>query len=150
MARSGNNPEDHIKNESNTWKIVIDDDSKLEVGAEETNLVQTVTSASVSVVVLSASVLAATLTTKQHFAVASAEDEDVGITLPDVAEATGKTYTVKKVDVSANSVFLSGAGSDLIEGAAVLEMIGSGNSVSVTSDSLQWHVTAFFSGNLLI
>lgn len=143
MTRPGDNPEDHIKLENNTWKIVIDDESQFEVGSSG------ILSSSLSLVVLSAST-GDTLSTKQHFVVADASAEDIGIVLPDAAAATGKTYTVKKVDVSANSVFLSGAGTDLIEGAATLEMIGVGNSVSVTSDSLQWHVTAFFSSSLLV
>jgi hypothetical protein len=147
MAR-GVGSEDHIKLESNTYKVVIDNSSKLNVSANEIVPTVPIHSATISTVVLSASVAQTTLEQSQHFVIADATSANFGVVLPDAATNVGCSYTVKKVDVSANSVVLSGSGTDEIEGAAILVLNSEGESATVMSDGVSWRIVGFYSASL--
>lgn len=147
MARVSGS-DDHFTFRDNQWQTVVNDIASLKVGANDINAVMPIVSASLSVVVLSASTAQTTLAAKQHFTVADATSANFGVVLPGVAVSVGQSYTVKKIDVSANSVFLSGASTDTIQGTATLELNSAEESVTVTSDGQLWHITGFYSGNL--
>jgi hypothetical protein len=69
----------------------------------------------------------------------------VVINLPAVsATQTGTGFTIKKVDVSANTVTLNAAGADTIDGLTGAATLGmSGMCVGVTNDNAQWLSTLF-------
>jgi hypothetical protein len=147
MAREAG-AEDHVKLENNEWRIVLDDAAKIIVRADGIQTVVPVVSSSMSVRVLSASVSQATLTAGQHFVVADATAANFGIVLPNASASVGQTYTVKKIDASANLVFMSGATPNTIDGAAFATLASQNGSLSVTSDGVHWRITSRFSGAL--
>lgn len=147
MARNPGD-EDQAGFSNNEYIIGLDDSAILVAKTDSLNAVQPVLSASVGVTVLSASTAQATLTAKQHFVLADATTANFGITLPSAATVAGRTYTVKKIDAGANTVFLSAASGETIETATEVGLDSFGESVSVMSDGVQFHITAFYSGNL--
>lgn len=108
-------------------------------------------SASVSVVVVSGSPGNLTVGENQHFVGADATSANCGVTLPSATTVKGRMYTIKKLDVSANLVHISGAGTDKIWSSgsnptAFINLRSQGQSYSVISDGAIWHVCGFYSG----
>ncbi len=130
--------EDHAVFDSNEYRIVIDDSIKLRVS----------TSGSTDVApVLSASTATTTLDRSQKIILVDASAAEMGLTLPSAADVGGQTYIVKKIDVSANAVLLSGAAATETIDGEVFQTVGEvSGSISVVSDGALWHVVAAFSG----
>lgn len=61
-------------------------------------------------------------------------------TLPDAATATGKKYTLKKVDSSNYPIVVTAAGSDTVEGASTYSIYGYNQSVTFFSNGSLWEV----------
>lgn len=66
------------------------------------------------------------------------------VTLPTVANARcmNKTFTIKKVDASANAVIVDGNGAETIDGALTQSLLIQWSSITVRGDSTSWSVTA--------
>ena len=126
----------------------INDIATLTVGASAV----TVHSASVSVRVVSGTAGNLTIGTNQHYVGADATAANCGVVLPAASGVTGRMYTIKKLDVSANLVHISGAGTDKIwstgsNPTAILNLKAQGQAYTLISDGYLWHVCGFFSGN---
>lgn len=61
-------------------------------------------------------------------------------TLPTAAGATGKVYTIKKTDSSANAVTVEGFGTETIDGALYKTLSTQYESIKVVSDGTNWQV----------
>jgi len=66
----------------------------------------------------------------------------VTITLPTASGITGRIYTIKKTDSSANTVTVDGDGAETIDGAATHILRRQYNRVTVQSDSSNWMIIA--------
>lgn len=65
----------------------------------------------------------------------------VTVDLPAISTlATGKTYTVKKIDSSANTVTIDGDGSETIDGALTVVIASQYDSVTVFHDDTEWWI----------
>ena len=62
--------------------------------------------------------------------------------LPTAAGITGRVYTVKKIDASANAVTLDGNASETIDGAATYALTAQWDSVTIISDGSNWEIIA--------
>ena len=62
------------------------------------------------------------------------------VTLPAVAVFSGRFFTLKKTDASANVVTIDGNGAETIDGAATLALNAQYKSRTLYSDGTAWHV----------
>ena len=62
------------------------------------------------------------------------------LTLPTAAERSGKSYTIKKTDSSANIVTIDGDGSETIDGELTQTLSAQDDSISVISDGTNWSI----------
>ncbi len=76
----------------------------------------------------------ATLSATESFVTADATSAGFTITLPAAAGITGRSYTIKKIDSSANTVTIEGNASETIDGAANQTLILEDETLTVTSD----------------
>ena len=106
----------------------------------------TITSGSISNVAIGAAI-----TTKSAAYTATATDETVlanvsagafAITLPTAVGATGKTYIVKKIDSSANSVTVNTTSSQTIDGATSRLLTNQYDAIQVQGDGSNWFIIA--------
>jgi len=140
--------DDSITLKDNVWYVRINDEAPLIVKTDGIVPNQPILSASLAVPVLSASTGQTTLSDTQHFVAADATSANFGIVLPAAGTVAGRTYTVKKIDVSANSVFLSGSGTETIDSVATKELASVNETFTVISDGAHYHVISHYSGNL--
>jgi hypothetical protein len=63
-------------------------------------------------------------------------------TLPTASGVTGKTYTIKKVDSSANAVTVEGLSTETIDGALFKTLSTVNESIRVVSDGTNWKVVS--------
>lgn len=63
------------------------------------------------------------------------------LTLPTAVGITGKTYTIKKTDSSANKVTIDGNGSEEIDGQTTIELLAENDFIRVVSDGTGWKIT---------
>ena len=66
---------------------------------------------------------------------------DVTMTLPTLADNNGRKMTFKKVDAGTGRVILDGEGSETIDGALILKLFATYDTVEITGDGLQWRIT---------
>lgn len=140
--------EDQAKFQDNEYLIAINDSACLTVKVDGVVPNQPVLSASVAIPILSGAATRTVMTTTQHLVLADATAANFGVVLPSASLVAGRSYTIKKIDVSANLVFISGSSAQTVETAAFLTLNSLGESATVISDGLKWHVTAFYSGAL--
>jgi hypothetical protein len=62
------------------------------------------------------------------------------VNLPAAAVSTGVAITVKKVDVSANTVTVDGNGTETIDGLTTKVLLTQYASTSVVCDGVGWHI----------
>jgi hypothetical protein len=79
-----------------------------------------------------------TLIMDDNFIEADATAGSFGVVLPTAIGNPGKTYHVKKTDVSANAVVVSGSGAELVDGVAIKVVPAQYSSVSVISNGIGW------------
>ena len=79
-----------------------------------------------------------TLTTADALALVDATAGAVTVTLPNVVTFIGRTFTVKKVDASANVVTVGSVAN--IDGAATYPLAAQYDTVTVCSDGATWWV----------
>ncbi|OGN96132.1 MAG: hypothetical protein A2Y89_07060 [Chloroflexi bacterium RBG_13_51_18] len=61
-------------------------------------------------------------------------------TLPAASASPYKTFTIKKVDASANEITIEGDGSDTIDGQANVVLSAQYEKVTVTCNSIAWYI----------
>ena len=95
--------------------------------------------------------IGAAITTKSAAYTATANDETIlanvsagafAITLPTAVGATGKTYIVKKIDSSANSVTVNTTSSQTIDGATSRLLTNQYDAIQVQGDGSNWFIIA--------
>ena len=104
-------------------------------------------SASVSVLIQSASLANRDIGLTEHFTLVDAGAGAVKVFLPPAATAIGRTYVVKKLDASANAVTVSSSAAAEVEGQVASVITGRSGSFSYMSDGTHWHIVAGFSGS---
>ncbi len=147
MARQ---PGDEDKTGFRNDEYIITINDSLGIKISETDVVAGAPymSASVSVPITSGTAATAAIVATQHVTLADATSAEMGLTLPSAAGVIGRSYTVKKIDASANAVLLSGAAAaETVDGAAFQTLDSQNETVTVLSDGIQWHMTNFFSAS---
>lgn len=69
----------------------------------------------------------------------NATSSGITINLPLISAVLGRSFTVRKIDGTANVVTITAAGSDLIEGSASMTLTTAWQSVTLDNDGVQWH-----------
>jgi hypothetical protein len=87
-----------------------------------------------------------TATTSDSTILASAASAAFSITLPTSVGATGKFYTIKKTDSSANVVTIATTSSQTIDGAATKALSYQYDAYTVQSDGSNWSIVAIVNG----
>ncbi len=65
---------------------------------------------------------------------------DLTISLPTAANASGKLYSVKKIDASANTVTVDPDGSECIDNELSILLCNEGDSIRFVSNGSQWYI----------
>tara|TARA_Y100000310_G_scaffold320380_1_gene376786 strand:+ start:282 stop:911 length:630 start_codon:yes stop_codon:yes gene_type:complete len=81
-----------------------------------------------------------TVTTANVVVFANATSGQIDITLYAATSNGGKTLTIKKTDSSANSVVITRAGSETIDGGTSFTLIHNGEAVTLISDNSNWFI----------
>jgi hypothetical protein len=81
-----------------------------------------------------------TITVADSVILADATSAAFTVNLPTAVGITGRQYTIKKIDVSANAVTLDGNGSQTIDGATTRVLSTQYESVKVISDGANWFI----------
>ena len=81
-----------------------------------------------------------TVTTANVVVFANATSGEIDITLYAATSNGGKTLTVKKTDSSTNSVVITRAGSETIDGGTTVTLIHQHESVTLVSDNSNWFI----------
>ena len=81
-----------------------------------------------------------TVTTANVVVFANATSGQIDITLYAATSNGGKTLTIKKIDSSANSVVITRAGSETIDGGTSFTLIHLGEAVTLISDNSNWFI----------
>jgi hypothetical protein len=72
--------------------------------------------------------------------IADATSGAITVNLPDAAGNTGRRYSIKKVDATANLVTIDGDGGDTIDGQTTKVLSDQYDSVTVVSDGTNWFI----------
>ena len=148
MARNAGE-EDRAGFRSDEYLVSINDTLGIKISETDVTAAGPYMSASVSVLILSASTATATIGAAQHLVLADATAAEFGLTLPAVATVIGRSYTVKKIDGGANAILVSGSSAAAtIDGFAFKSLDSENESITVMSDGSMYHVTGFFSAAL--
>lgn len=83
-----------------------------------------------------------TITGNDEFIKADATSGAFNITLPTAIGRQGQTYTIKKVDATANVVTVNTTASQTVDGAATYLLDANNKWVTVTSDNANWLIKA--------
>jgi len=148
MARNPGD-EDQAGFRDNEYFISIDDSLAAKHTSTYSRFANPILTASISLPVLSASKASATITSTQHWVYADATTAEFGLTLPSAATVAGRSYTVKKIDASANVVLLSASSGETVEGSAYVSIISANEALTVASDGVQFHAVGYFSASNL-
>ena len=62
------------------------------------------------------------------------------MTLPDASGITGRQYTIKKIDTSANAVRALTTGGQTIDGMLSFDLLGQWKYITVVSDGNNWMI----------
>ena len=140
-----------IHNRSSVFYVDIGDVASVIVSSASVNSLVPIVSASVSVVVNSGSTTNVTVAPQTHFYAVDATTANTAVTLPSASLVTGRSYTIKKLDVSANFVHISGTVPDKIWHSGVnpvpfINLRTQGQAYTLISDGSTWHVIGFYSG----
>ena len=82
-----------------------------------------------------------TVTAGDHTIFANATSTNITVTLPTAANIMGRQYIIKRVDSSGNSVTIDPDGSETIEGASTMTLVGQ-RSIVIQSDNSNWWIMA--------
>jgi hypothetical protein len=81
-----------------------------------------------------------TATSTDYFIFCDATSGNITITLPTAVGLAGKVYVIKKIDASANTVTIDGAGSETLDGATTIVIGVQYTSYSIVSNNANWWV----------
>ena len=81
-----------------------------------------------------------TATDRDRTILCSATSAAFSVTLPAVQGLSGREYTIKKTDSSANAVTIDGSGSETIDGATTAVITAQHESVTVQCDGTEWWI----------
>jgi hypothetical protein len=81
-----------------------------------------------------------TILADDYFVKADATSASFGCVLPTAVGVAGKQYCIKKVDVTANAVIVSGTAAETIDGAATSSLASQWSSITVIADGNNWLV----------
>lgn len=81
-----------------------------------------------------------TASLSDHILNVNANSGAVVINLPTAASAAGKTYIVKKIDASVNTVTIDGNGSETIDGATTKVLSVQYASYTIYSNGMEWFI----------
>ena len=70
-----------------------------------------------------------------------AADGDITVSLPKAKESSGRAYTVKKIDATANTVTVDGDDAETIDGAATKVLTSQWETLSIVCNGTAWFVT---------
>jgi hypothetical protein len=87
-----------------------------------------------------------TLTSTDHVVLANATSGALTLTLPTAVGITGRQYTVKKVDTTANGVTVATTSSQTIDGATTYNLTSRNQTASLVSDGANWAITSTLAG----
>ncbi|HKX23646.1 MAG TPA: hypothetical protein VJM46_00255, partial [Candidatus Saccharimonadales bacterium] len=82
------------------------------------------------------------LTLLDHTVLANASGGSLTLTLPTAGALTGKSYTLKKIDASANAVTIATSGSQTIDGNPDFVLPAQWRYITVQSDGVNWFIIA--------
>lgn len=71
---------------------------------------------------------------------ACADTAAITVTLPDASNADGRLYNIKKIDSSASTITVDGAGSETIDENTTISLMAQNESVTIMSDSTNWWI----------
>jgi hypothetical protein len=83
-----------------------------------------------------------TATISDHTILCDATSAAFTISLPTAAGITGRRYTIKKTDASANAITVDPAGSETIDGAATKSLSAQWDWLTVQSDGTNWRTVS--------
>ncbi|HLP82630.1 MAG TPA: hypothetical protein VK141_11690, partial [Nitrosomonas sp.] len=81
-----------------------------------------------------------TLTSSDNVILASAASGAVTMTLPTAVGVTGRTYTIKKTDSSANAVTIATTSSQTIDGVSTTNLVSQYQYATLISDGSNWNI----------
>jgi hypothetical protein len=88
-----------------------------------------------------------TLTTLDHTILANANTTPFTLTLPSAATSgSGRAYTIKKIDATANTVTISTTSAQTIDGASTFTINTAYSGVNLQSDGSNWWIIANLNG----
>ena len=79
-----------------------------------------------------------TLSNSHYTVLCDATSGDITIMLPSSVGIDGRTYNIKKIDTSANSIIIDGDGSETIDGSTLVSSAIADDSFTVQSDGSNW------------
>ena len=82
-----------------------------------------------------------TATAGDHTIFVNATSGNITVALPTAANIMGRQYVIKRVDSSVNSVTIDPDGSETIEGASTMTLVGQ-RSIVIQSDNSNWWIMA--------
>jgi hypothetical protein len=83
-----------------------------------------------------------TATTEDFTILADATAGAITVTLPSVADVTGRMYVIKKIDAGGNAVTIDGASSETIDGSATKSCAAQNDVFMIQSNGAAWYVLA--------
>lgn len=121
-----------------TSRLFIDGSGNVGIGTTAPNSVSHIVGSQSSSIT---TVSTTTTLDATHFVVlADATSGTITINLPAVSTLTGRRYTVKKIDGSANTVVLDGNGSETIDGATTQTLSGIYESLTIQNNGTAWFI----------
>jgi len=110
----------------------------------------TITSGSISNIAIGAAITTKNAnynaTSSDETILGNASTSNITITLPTAVGATGKTYVVKKIDSSANTVTIATTSSQTIDGTLTRVFSNQYTGAQVQTDGSNWYILAWIDG----
>lgn len=110
----------------------------------------TITSGSISNIAIGAAITTKnanyTATSSDETILGNASTSNITITLPTAVGNTGKTFIVKKIDSTANSVIVATTSSQQIDGALTKTFTTQYTGIQVQNDGSNWYILAWIDG----
>jgi hypothetical protein len=110
----------------------------------------TITSGSISNIAIGAAITTKnanySATSSDETILGNASTSNITITLPTAVGATGKTYVVKKIDSSANTVTMATTSSQTIDGTLTRVFSNQYTGAQVQTDGSNWYILAWIDG----
>ena len=83
-----------------------------------------------------------TATASDRVILCDATGNSITVSLPSASGITGRVYTIKRIDSSANTVTIDPDGSETIDGASTYSLSSQWDFVTIVSDGSNWVIIA--------